>query len=155
MLINPTLPPTVAEFRAMFPEFSDMSDATVQLSIDTGMLWVDTFWSPYDAKLGVMYAAAHYLQMHQLATGGALGEGESGGSGGEVGPIDPDVGKIWIKSVRFRDRQVTYDRVGVAASKQGGGGSVTSSAEEFWEATPYGQMYLSFLRRNAPHVAVI
>ena len=36
-LVNPTLPPTVAEFRKMFPEFADVSDEQVQVYIDIGM----------------------------------------------------------------------------------------------------------------------
>jgi len=151
-MINPTLPPTVAEFRAAFPEFASVSDEQVQLHLDIGMQWVDTFWWPIDAKLAVMYSAAHYLSLHDQASGGEIsGEGGLGGGGGVV---DPEVGKIWIKSVRFRDRQVSYERVGTDQPKVSTGGS-TAASSEFWESTPYGQLYLSFRRRNVPHVAVV
>ena len=153
MTLNPTLPPTVAEFRAMFPEFSEVSDEMVQLRLEEGMLWVDTFWYPIDAKFGVLYAAAHYLSLHDRASGGEItSDSETEGGGGSV--VDPEIGKIWIKSVRFRDRQVSYERVGAAAEQQKGGSEAASSAE-FWEATPYGQMYLSYRRRNVAHIAVI
>ena len=33
--------------------------------------------------------------------------------------------------------------------------NVTASSEEFWNSSPYGQLYLSFRRRNVPHMAVI
>ena len=61
MTINPTLPPTVAEFHAMFPEFKLATDEQVELYLDIGMQWIDTFWFQPDAKITVMYAAAHYL----------------------------------------------------------------------------------------------
>ena len=153
MALNPTLPPTVAEFRAMFPEFSEVSDPTVQLYLDIGMQWIAPFWYPIDAKLAAMYAAAHYLSLHDNATGGTISGGEDELGGG--GAVDPEVGKIWTKTVRFRDRQVTYERVGAAAEKQKSSGSEAAASAEFWESTPYGQMYLSLRRRNVPHVAVI
>jgi hypothetical protein len=155
MAIDPTLPPTVEEFRLLFPEFAAIPDAHVQLYLDIAMSWVDTFWDPQDAKLSAMYAAAHYLWIHDLSSGGALSGSGSGNGGGSVGGgvVDPELGKIWIKSVRFRDRSVTYERVGLPnqSSTTGKG----STATDFWEASPYGKMYLSFQRRNVPHVAVV
>jgi len=157
MAINPSLPPTVAEFRNAFPEFSGATDGQVQTALDTGMLWIDTFWFKPDDKMAVMYAAAHYLYLHDRASGGMITGG--GGTGGGTPPvIDSEAGLIWVKSVRFRDRQVTYERVSGAAAGDSGGGSgetVTSSAKDFWESSPYGQLYLSFQRRNVPHIAVI
>lgn len=153
MAINPTLPPTVAEFRAAFPEFANVSDPQVQLYLDIAMQWVDTYWYSPDAKIAVMFAAAHYLSMHDQASGGEItGEGEAGGGGGVV---DPELGKIWVKSVRFRDRQVTYDRVGADSQKASSSGGSVAASDEFWSATNYGQMYLSFRRRNVAHIAVI
>lgn len=153
MPVNPTLPPTVAEFRVMFPEFSEVSDEMVQLRLDEGMLWVDAFWYPVDAKFAVLYAAAHYLSLHDKASGGEISSGEEGGGGGSV--VDPEIGKVWIKSVRFRDRSISYERVGASDTKESGSGSEAAASAEFWESTPYGQMYLSYRRRNVPHVAVI
>lgn len=155
MTINPTLPPTVAEFRAMFPEFSEVSDEQVTLYLDIAMQWIDVFWFQPDAKIAVMWAAAHYLALHDQASGGEITSSGSGVGGGGGGVVDPELGKIWIKSVRFRDRQVTYDRVSLDSQKQTGGGSERASSAAFWEATPYGEMYLSFQRRNVPHIAVI
>jgi len=150
--INPTLPPTVEEFRAAFPEFSGVSDERVQLYLDIGMLWVDpAFWWFTDAKIAAMYAAAHFLSLHDQASGGEI-SGEGGLGGGGV--VDPEVGTIWVKSVRFRDRQVSYERVGTEQPKTSSGGS-TAASSEFWESTPYGQMYLAFRRRNVAHVAVV
>jgi hypothetical protein len=153
--INATLPPTLAEFRAMFPEFASASDELVQVYLDIAMLWVDDFWDPLDAKIAALYAAAHYLEMHNRASGDTLfDDGSSGGIGGSGGS-DPEVGKIWVKSVRFRDRMVSYARVDASSDTTASGGKTPSSAEEFWKGTIYGQMYLSFLRRNVPHVAVV
>jgi Protein of unknown function (DUF4054) len=155
MAITTVMPPTIAEFRAAFPELAGASDDQIQMAIDTGMTWVDTWWFWPDAKLAVMYAAAHYLWLQDKASGGMITGG--GGSGGGTPPVvDPEVGLIWVKTVRFRDRLVTYDRVsGSAAGTEGKTDKVTSSAQDFWNSSPYGQLYLSFLRRNVPHVAVI
>jgi hypothetical protein len=155
MAVATTMPPTIAEFRAAFPEFQSATDAQIQMAIDTAMTWVDVWWFWPDAKLAVMYAAAHYLWLHDKASGGLITGG--GGTGGGTPPVvDSEAGLIWVKSVRFRDRQVTYDRV--SGSAEGSGGSsetITSSSEDFWQASPYGQLYLSFRRRNVPHIAVI
>lgn len=155
MTINPTLPPSVAEFRAVFPEFVWATDAQVQFYIDTALTWVDTYWFPVDAKLAVMYAAAHLLSWHDKTSGGVLSSGEGGSGGGGTPPVDPEIGKIFVKSVRFRDRMVSYERVGMSDQQQAGGGSEVAASDEFWESTGYGQIMLSFRRRNVPHIAVI
>jgi hypothetical protein len=156
MPLTTTMPPTVAEFRAAFPALAGATDDQIQMAIDTGMTWVDTWWFWPDAKMAVMYAAAHYLYLQDQASGGMITGGGGTGGGGTPPVIDPEVGLIWVKSVRFRDRQVTYDRVsGAAAGQSGQSTKITSSAQDFWNSSPYGQLYLSFLRRNVPHVAVI
>ena len=155
MAITTIMPPTIAEFRAAFPEFQSATDAQIQMALDTAMTWVDVWWFWPDAKLAVMYAAAHYLWLHDKASGGLITGG--GGAGGGTPPvIDSEAGLIWVKTVRFRDRMVTYDRVSGAADASGSDKqTVTASSEEFWNSSPYGSLYLSFLRRNVPHVAVI
>ena len=154
MAITTTMPPTIAEFRAAFPEFASVTDDQITMAIDTAMTWIDTWWFWPDAKLAVMYAAAHYLWLHDKASGGMISGG--GGTGGTPPVIDSEAGLIWVKSVRFRDRMVTYDRVsGADAGAAGTSEKVSSSAMDFWNSSPYGQLYLSFLRRNVPHVAVI
>jgi hypothetical protein len=60
-----------------------------------------------------------------------------------------------VRTVRFRDRMVTYDRVDASDASGGGSAGGGSDASEFWEATYYGKRYLAYLRRNVPHVAVI
>lgn len=154
-MINPSMPPTVDEFREAFPEFANVSDEQVQLYLDIGVSWVDTFWNPQDAKVASMFAAAHYLWLHDIASGGTL-SASSSVSGGGTGttPIDPEVGKIWVKQVRFRDRHVTYERVGLGQTADQGGQKQTDSGQ-FWESSPYGMLYLSYRRRNVAHVAVI
>jgi hypothetical protein len=153
MAFNATLPPTVAEFRAVFPEFVAATDLQIEFYLFQGMQWVDTYWFPYDAKLAVLYAAAHFLWIQSQASGGTSLDAGSGGSG-SGSTTDPEVGKIWARTVRFRDRMVTYERVN-ANDKQSGSEGGGSDASQFWEGTAYGQQYLLYLRRNVPHVAVI
>lgn len=155
MALTTTMPPTVDEFRAAFPEFASATDDQIQMALDTGMVWIDTWWFWPDAKMAVMYAAAHYLYLHDRASGGMITSGSSGPGGVTPPTQDPELGLIWVKSVRFRDRSVTYERVGVAGESGSSGGTTTTSSSKFWESSPYGQLYLSFLRRNVPHVAVI
>jgi len=155
MAISTVMPPTVEEFRKAFPEFASATDDQIQFAIDTGMTWVDTWWFWPDAKYAVMYAAAHYLTLHDRASGGKITSGDDGSGGGSGPVIDPEAGKVWVRSIRFRDRSITYDRVSGAADAQAGSGGVSTSAGEFWESTPYGQMLLSYRRRNVPHIAVI
>ena len=156
MALTTVMPPTVAEFREAFPEFASATDGQIQMAIDTAMTWIDTWWFWPDAKIAVMYAAAHYLYLHDKASGGMITGG--GGTGGGTPPvIDSEAGLIWVKSVRFRDRQVSYERVSGASSgtSESSGEKFTTSASEFWESSPYGVLYLSFQRRNVPHIAVI
>jgi hypothetical protein len=152
--INPAMPPTVDEFRKVFPEFADVSDEQVQFYLDQGMLWIDTYWEPIDAKLGAMYAAAHFLTMQNISSGGVI-INEGGSDSGGSTPSDPEVGKIWVKTVRFRDRMVSYERVGTGNEKTQSGNTATTASDDYWQATLYGQMYLSYRRRNVPHVAVV
>jgi len=156
-LVNPTMPPTVEEFRKMFPEFAEVSDEHVQVFIDIGCSWVDPrFWFSPDAKVAAMFAAAHYLSMQDKASGGELTGSTGGGVTPPGGAVDPELGKIWVKSVRFRDRSVTYDRVSLTDQKKTNSADATKTASsEFWNATLYGQLYLSYRRRNVSHVAVI
>lgn len=156
MAITTVMPPTIQEFRAAFPEFASATDDQIQMAIDTAMTWIDTWWFWPDAKLAVMYAAAHYLWLHDKASGGMITGGTGTGGGGTPPVIDSEAGLIWVKTVRFRDRSVTYDRVsGAASGSNASTEKVTSSAQDFWNSSPYGQLYLSFLRRNVPHVAVV
>jgi hypothetical protein len=155
MAITTVMPPTIEEFRKAFPEFQSATDDQIQMALDTAMTWVDVWWFWPDAKLAVMYAAAHYLWLHDKASGGLITGG--GGTGGGTPPVvDSEAGLIWVKSVRFRDRSVTYDRVsGSASGTESKTEKVSSSSEDFWNSSPYGQLYLSFRRRNVPHIAVI
>lgn len=118
MAITTIMPPTVQEFRDAFPEFAGATDGQIQMALDTAMTWIDVWWFWPDAKLAVMYAAAHYLYLHDKASGGMITGG--GGAGGGTPPvIDSEAGLIWVKTVRFRDRMVTYDRVSGAADAGG------------------------------------
>jgi hypothetical protein len=158
MAITTVMPPTVEEFRKAFPEFAGATDDQIQMAIDTGMTWVDDWWFWPDMKLAVMYAAAHYLYLHDKASGGLITGGGGTGGGGAPPVIDDEAGLIWVKSVRFRDRQVTYERVSGASaggSDSGSGTKTVASSADFWNSSPYGKLYLSYLRRNVPHVAVI
>jgi hypothetical protein len=69
--------PTVASFRALYPEFSAVPDANVQFALDQAQGRVDGSWTPANATLGILYFTAHLLAVgilsaNQVDTGGQL-----------------------------------------------------------------------------------
>lgn len=77
--------PTPTTFKAKYPEFSAVSDATVQLYLDDAHIDVDEGWGDNRAR-GEMLLAAHQLALAGLP--GSLSGG--GGAGGVSGPIKRD-----------------------------------------------------------------
>ena len=67
---EPCIEPTVAEFRARFPEFNDIPDTQVQQAIDDASCWVDTSWlatACHDCTTAMAFLAAHYLALGLVA----------------------------------------------------------------------------------------
>ncbi len=67
---------TPAEFKAKFPEFASIADATIQLSIDESVIILNENYWGTKYNLGLYYLSAHFLVIAEKTAGGS-----SGGSG--------------------------------------------------------------------------
>jgi hypothetical protein len=126
----PYVAPTPAQFKARFPEFEAVADATVAFAIEEAGLSVDDSWIEQDFSLAI-----NYLTAHILAAGGAL----SGNAAGAAvqGPVTSE--SLGDASVTYADKSKVVGVEGLAAELA---------------STTYGQRYLRLQRRNHPAVAV-
>jgi hypothetical protein len=117
---------TVADFRARFSEFDSVPDATVQIFLDDAELCVDEDrWGKF-YDIGILYLAAHELQLDLKAKQvGSLG------SLNVAGPI----------SARTADK-VSYTRAVNGLDIDGGQARLAS--------TTYGLKYLELLAKVKP-----
>jgi hypothetical protein len=145
------IPPTLAEFRARFPEFSEIPDATVQIAISDATCFADGTWidSEYckNCKVAIALLAAHFLAS-QLIMASTLPN---------VAPL-PDGGFVIaggeVTSLRFETMSVGFSP---SKASGGGGGGGTASGGEYCDfcMTPYGSRYLDMLKVNQPAIAVV
>lgn len=88
------MPVTVATFRARFPEFSGIGDATVQIYVDEAIADVDpNIWGDTPtADRAISFLAAHRLSTSLDAAGGAVS-----GQGGALASASADgVSSTWV-----------------------------------------------------------
>ena len=134
--------PTIADFRAKFPNLVDTNGEVLEDVYIDGLIVeanrsVDDTWTDGDYAVAILYLAAHYHELTLLAdaeTAGAV-EGAPAGqviSSEHIGPISVSYGK--------------------STSASGSGGSATTS--EF-AMTVNGQRYRDLLIKNIPAVLVI
>lgn len=123
---------TLEEFRLLFPEFSDVSDAAIQVYLDLYNTTLDSAnWGTLKG-LGVLYASAHQIALSQKRQANAQRTPDDSFTivTDEPGPI---------KSAKTQDIEADY-QVATSAEK----GNESSSA---WSTTYYGRTYLDY--RNA------
>lgn len=120
--------PDLATFRALFPEFDAVLDATVQLYIDEAAEELDAgAWGRCYGK-AVLYYAAHELALAQARQASA-----ATGGGGEV--VIPQTGKLQSGS----EEGISFSFEASTANK---------SASGAWlDQTPYGQAYSALQRQ--------
>lgn len=121
--------PSIADFRARFPEFANVPDATIQMALNDALTTVDERWIEADQVPAICYLAAHLLS---VAGEPGRSNGDGSGSSANQGPVS---------SVKVGDVQVNYS------------GSVASSGasawgDSFYALSRYGQYFLLLLRRN-------
>ena len=106
---------TAIEFKTRFPEFSNISDATVDINIqDAEIMVTKSKWGKlYD--IGVAYLAAHSLALSVKSANGNSGA----------------VNQVASKSVE-----------GISVSYAVAQGTV---AEDYYQSTTYGKRYLNLL----------
>lgn len=123
----PYTAPTAAEFKARFPEFASVADATVDAHIAEATRWVDESWIEEDYQPAVRFLAAH-----QMASEGQLVAG-----GPAVGAVRGP-----LKSARLGDASESYgDRI-----------SGLSGTDAELATTAYGVAFLRLRRANHPAV---
>lgn len=119
--------PDLATFRALFPEFATVADATVQLYLDDALDHLDSgAWGRCYAKAVLNYAA-HELALAQARAASAV---DTGG-----GVVVPQTGQLVSGSeegISFAFAQSTTPK---------------SFTQEWLSQTPYGQAYLALQRQ--------
>lgn len=134
----PYIDPTAAEFKAKFPTFAAVADATINLAIGEANASVDTTWVEADYQPAIMYLAAHIMTIDGVVIAGAgLGEG--------AGIINAGL----VSSMKVGDVQVAL------GGGSGGASGAALQAKSGLRATPYGQRYLELLRRNQPAILLV
>jgi hypothetical protein len=149
---EPCEEPTIQEFRARFPEFANVSDATVQIAIDDASCWADTSWLAYcrNCTTAIAFLAAHYLalQLYQAQfVPDIIPAGEDG-----AGMILPGGD---VSSLSFEGMSVSF--TGPKVASMGGSGLSGSGIGENMDlgSTYYGQRYLELLKVNQPAVVIV
>jgi hypothetical protein len=71
-VIDPAAVPNVDAFKAMFPEFEDIDDTTVQIALDQAGQFVDATWGTSQTA-GQMYLAAHFMVLGQAPSDSGVG----------------------------------------------------------------------------------
>lgn len=117
--------PTVADFRARFPEI-DATDAVIQTAIDDAADMVDTTWLEKDFQKAILFLAAHYVTIGAAEVAGTIGDEQT------------------IASESFGPISVSYQ-------KTEGGASDGSS----FGTTGYGRRYLELLKLNFPGMLAV
>ncbi len=126
--------PTAAQFKAKFPTFAAVADATIDLAIGEANASVDTTWVEADYQPAIMYLAAHIMTIDGVVIAGAgLGDGAGIINAGLVS--DMKVGDVAVKLA------------GPAGGSSGSGSGLSS--------TGYGRRYLELLRRNQPAILLV
>ncbi len=114
--------PTAAEFKARYPAFADVDDATVTVHVDdAAATGVDTSWLESDYAPAVSALAAHNMASLGL---GAQSKAETYARQG-------------VTSIKSGSFSVGYDASRAAAAADGE-----------YSATAYGQTYEKLLRKN-------
>ena len=149
---EPCEPPTVEQFRSRFPEFTNLSDETVQHAIDDASCWADSTWietACFDCTKAIGYLAAHYLMLALVAASLVP----------ETVPDEDGSGAILIPggsvtSLHFESMSVSFNAP--SASQVGGAAGSAGIGDQYGlAATPYGQRYLELLKVNKPAVLVV
>lgn len=119
--------PDLATFRALFPEFAPVADATVQLLLDDAADHLDRgAWGRCYAKAVLNYSA------HELALAQARAASASSQNGSVV---IPQTGKLQSGS----EEGISFSFEASTANK--------SATGEWLAQTPYGQAYLALQRQ--------
>ena len=145
------IPPTLADFRTLYPQFAIWDDATVQAWLDLAIAEIDAGdWVFKDRTPATLFLTAHWLFIMpppQDTTGG--------GSGGEGTPPS-GTSSSTVKSMTVGDVRLEYDSSSNAWTGGAKYGALDpKSVMSNLLMSPYGRQYYYLLRRNFPAVRVV
>lgn len=126
-------PPTVAMFKARFPEFASLEEARIAIFLDEAQAEVGDTWIEADRSIAVLCLAAHLLT--------AQGISSNSPGGGGVATAGA------IKRRKVGDVEVEYETSGATPAT---GSSVATAG-----TTHYGRRYLELKRRSFPAIMVV
>jgi len=129
--------PTAAEFKARYPEFTGVANATIMLVLAEGLPMVDDGWELSDQKPALMAFTAHLLSL----------EGYPARAVNAQAPLPAGAGRE-ILMRRVGDVTTQYAQ---ASSSAGSGSGLTSSLG----LTVYGRRFAQLLKLNAPAIGLV
>lgn len=127
--------PTSADFKARYPAFSSVEDATINAVLNETIPEVGETWIERTRSPAIMALTAHLLAVQGFGMGASAGGGGVAVSGA-------------IKRRKVGDVEVEF--AGVSGSTGSGSGALAQ-----YRSTLYGQLYLEFMRKNFPAIAVV
>ena len=131
--------PNVATFRQFFPEFAGTQDGVINQYLYVATFWVDPLvWSAKDYPVGLLYLAAHNLQLFLIQ--------QAAQSVGGTGATD-----LFVRQVSFGERRIGFQQ-------RRGQEQIEATAgpgEGLLSQTVYGQQYLQLRSRNVIPVGVV
>jgi len=142
--------PSIGEFRVRFPEFVDVEDESIQISINDASCWVDSSWISErcnNCTTAMTFLAAHYLAL-QLEAASNLPEIIPDESGNSV------IAGGQLTSLHFESMSASFSSSKSISSGGGSGGSGIGDNFD-WGSTYYGQRFIELLKVNKPAVAVV
>lgn len=151
--------PTVAEFKALFPEFT-ASDPDIAAVIALASQWVSVDWTETDYFYGAAWLAAHYLKLaldallaaQQIPTPGDPGSGSSESTSTDL--------STFLQSVQIGDRKVQWGKLGTTTKKTTGISAVAglkgaTTSDLVLGLTRYGQEFQRLQSRNTDPVLIV
>ena len=138
--------PTVDDFFARYPEFAEEDQEYIELLLEEALLFVGPSWIEAHRKTAILALMAHTLWVEQQAAAAFNVTGISELTGGITsGPITRQtVGPL----------SVMYKGASRSDSDTSSGGAGAPSTTGF-DATIYGQQYLTLRRISFPAVLVL
>ena len=134
--------PTLADFRARYPEFTPVPDGLAAGVVTEAGLFVDETWRDSDRAPAVLALAGHLLSRE-----GEPGRSSTLAAGGALAAAPGALGSLTGMSVG--DVSVSYSDAS-SASSSGDGASASD-----YSTTAYGRLFLRLRARNFPAVMVV
>ena len=137
--------PTIADFRARFPEFATTADPAITAAILNASDFVDQSWSENDYQPAILYLAAHLVVLQRDAAQAAS----------DTGGVNVGDDTVYVSSVSMEGRSISYSQRSGSAASTRKSTTVITGATEFLRQTFYGRMYEKLMRRNIIAVEVV